>query len=137
MQLAMQTGGESAVGDQTKYVINSHARYAGLQKFDIITLEGVCTEKWFNQTLCQVNDSVVRLGVFEGQFHWHSHEYEDEFFFVVSGRFYIDLKEEDRTIDLQPGQAIVIPKGVEHRTRAPRRTVVLMVEKDTVTPTGD
>jgi mannose-6-phosphate isomerase-like protein (cupin superfamily) len=122
---------------ETKYHINSHTRYGPLQKFDIITLEGACKEKWFNQTLCQVNDSVVRLGILEGQFHWHSHDKEDEFFFVVSGRLYIELREQHREIELQPGQAIVIPAQVEHRTRAPRRTVVLMVEKDTVTPTGD
>ena len=125
------------MSEQTKYVINSHVRYGPLQKFDIITLEGACREKWFNQTLCQVNDSIVRLGVLEGNFHWHNHEKEDEFFFIVSGRLYIDLKKEDRTIEMQPGQAIVIPSGVIHRSRAPRRTVVLLVETDTVTPTGD
>jgi len=125
------------MSEQTKYVINSHVRYGPLQKIDIITLEKACSEKWFNQTLCQINDSVVRLGIMEGNFHWHSHAKEDEFFFIVSGRLYIDLKEEDRTIDLKPGQAIVVPSRVVHRPRAPKRTVVLMVEADTVAPTGD
>ena len=46
-----------------------------------------CTDQWYNQTLCQVNDSVVRLGVVQGEYHWHKHDDDDEFFYVVSGRF--------------------------------------------------
>ena len=94
-----------------------------------------CTEKWFNQTLCKVNDSVVRVGIVEGDYHWHKHDDEDEFFFVVSGRWLIDL--EDRTVDLGPGQGYVVPKGVPHRPRAPERTVILMVEGAGIVPTGD
>jgi mannose-6-phosphate isomerase-like protein (cupin superfamily) len=82
-----------------------------------------------------VNDCVVRLGVVQGEFHWHKHDNEDEFFFVVDGRLIIDL--EDRSIELRPNQGFTIPKGVVHRTRAPVRTAMLMVEGRTVTPTGD
>src|SRR6476619_4237418 len=90
---------------------------------------------WYNQTLCAVNESVVRLGVLQGEYHWHHHERDDEFFYVVSGRFLIDL--EDRTVDLGPGQAVVVPKGVRHRPRAPEPTVILMVEGAGIIPTGD
>jgi mannose-6-phosphate isomerase-like protein (cupin superfamily) len=93
------------------------------------------TDKWYNQTLCKVNDSVVRLGVMQGEYHWHKHESDDEFFFVLEGRFIIDL--EDRSVDLQRHQGFVVPKGVIHRTRAPERAVILMVETADIIPTGD
>lgn len=90
---------------------------------------------WYNQTLCRVNDCVVRLGVMQGQFHWHKHDKEDEFFYVVEGRFVIEL--EGRTVELGPKQGFTVPKGVMHRTGAPARTVILMIEGAEVKPTGD
>ena len=98
-------------------------------------LVAACADRWYNQTLCRVNDSVVRLGVVEGEYHWHRHDGDDEFFYVVEGRFIIDL--EGRAVELAPGQGFVVPQGVMHRTRAPVRTVVLMVEGAGVVPTGD
>lgn len=90
---------------------------------------------WWNKTLTEVNDSVVRLGVIEGDFHWHKHDREDEFFLVLSGRLLIDL--EDRTLELAPHQGATIGRGVLHRPRAPEKTVILMVESSTIAPTGD
>jgi mannose-6-phosphate isomerase-like protein (cupin superfamily) len=90
---------------------------------------------WFNQTLCQVNASVVRVGVIQGEYHWHKHDNEDEFFYVLDGRLIIDL--EGRTVELEPRQGFVVPKGVLHRTRSPERTVILMVENAGIVPTGD
>jgi mannose-6-phosphate isomerase-like protein (cupin superfamily) len=109
-------------------------RFGALEKIDVPALVDACTHPWWNQTLCQVNDSVVRLGVVKGEYHWHHHETEDEFFYVIEGRFLIDL--EDRTIELGPRQGVVVPKGVRHRPRAPERTVVLMMEPATIVPTG-
>lgn len=106
-----------------------------LEVIDIQALAGSITHKWFNQTLCRVNDSVVRVGVIEGEYHWHKHDNDDEFFYVVDGRLLIDL--EGRTVDLEPRQGFVVPKGVVHRTRAPHRTVILMVENRGIIPTGD
>jgi len=106
-----------------------------LEVIDVPALVEACKVPWYNQTLCQANESVVRLGVVQGEYHWHKHDDEDEFFYVVSGRFLIDLR--DRTIDLEPGKGVVIPKGVEHRPRAPERTVILMVEGAGIVPTGD
>ena len=91
--------------------------------------------KWFNQTLCKVNDSVVRVGIIEGEYHWHKHDADDEFFLTMEGQLLIDL--EDKTIELNPGHAFVIPRGVVHRTRAPKRTVILMVENAGIVPTGN
>lgn len=93
-----------------------------------------CAYKWYNQTLCQVNGSVVRLGVVEGEYHWHKHDDDDEFFYVVEGQLLIDL--DDKTVALQPRQGFVVPKGVIHRTRAAERTVILMVENAGIVPTG-
>ena len=105
-----------------------------LEVIDEKALSNACTYKWFNQTLCRVNESVVRLGVVEGEYHWHKHENDDEFFYVIEGELFIDL--EYRTIKLLPRQGFVVPKGVLHRTRAPQRTVMLMVENMGITPTG-
>jgi mannose-6-phosphate isomerase-like protein (cupin superfamily) len=117
------------------YETRLNIEYQPLEIIDEKALADATTYKWFNQTLCQVNDSVVRLGVIEGEYHWHKHDAEDEFFYVVEGKLLIDL--EGRTVELEPRQGFVVPKGVLHRTRAPRRTVILMVENATVTPTGN
>jgi hypothetical protein len=108
------------------------------QALDVVDVGGIverCTDRWFNQTLCKVNDSVVRLGIVQGEYHWHQHDDLDEFFYVVEGRFLIDL--EDRTVELGPRQGFVVPKRVQHRPRAPERTVILMVEGEGIVPTGD
>jgi mannose-6-phosphate isomerase-like protein (cupin superfamily) len=117
------------------YETRLNIEYQPLEIIDEKALSDATTYKWFNQTLCQVNDSVVRLGVIEGEYHWHKHDAEDEFFYVVEGKLLIDL--EGRSVELEPRQGFVVPKGVLHRTRAPRRTVILMVENATVTPTGN
>jgi mannose-6-phosphate isomerase-like protein (cupin superfamily) len=105
-----------------------------LEVIDVKALADACTYKWFNQSLCEVNGSVVRLGVLEGEYHWHQHTEDDEFFYVVEGKLLIDL--EGRMVELGPRQGFVVPKGTMHRTRAPQRTVVLMVENAGIIPTG-
>jgi len=106
-----------------------------LELIDEKVLADAATHKWYNQTLCQVNGSVVRLGVIEGEYHWHKHDADDEFFYVVEGKLLIDL--EGRTVELAPRQGFVVSKGVMHRTRAPQRTIILMVENAGIVPTGD
>jgi mannose-6-phosphate isomerase-like protein (cupin superfamily) len=117
------------------YAINLDTRFGPLEQIDVQALADACTDAWYNQTLCQVNDCVVRLGVMQGEFHWHKHEKEDEFFYVVDGRFVIEL--EGRTVTLTPRQGLMVPKGVLHRTSAPERTIILMIEGARVKPTGD
>ena len=121
--------------DVYSYATHLDIKFPPLATVDVPTLVRACTDRWYNQTLCQVNDSVVRLGVMQGEYHWHKHDRDDEFFFVLEGHFIIDL--EDSSIDLQPWQGYVVPKGVVHRTRAPDRAVILMVENATIVPTGD
>ena len=119
----------------TSYAIHTDLRYGPLEVVEAARLAEECGEKWWNQSLCQVNDCVTRVGVFHGEFHWHKHDREDEFFFVLEGVLLLDL--EDRTVELSRHQGFLVPRGVVHRTRAPERTVVLMIEAATVTPTGD
>ena len=118
------------------YVNHMDILYPALQLIDIQSLVDQCTDQWYNQTLCQVNDSVVRLGILHGEYHWHKHDREDEFFFTLDGTLLIDL-EGDQSIKLQHHQGYVVPKGVVHRTRAPEKTVVLMIETARIIPTGD
>jgi mannose-6-phosphate isomerase-like protein (cupin superfamily) len=106
-----------------------------MELIDIPAIVRECKDKWFNQTLTEVNDSVVRIGIVEGEYHWHKHENDDEFFFVLEGQLLIDL--EDRTIKLNPNQGVTISKGVMHRPRAPQKTVMLIVETRTIQPTGN
>jgi mannose-6-phosphate isomerase-like protein (cupin superfamily) len=122
------------MGSQAPYSINLNARFGPLELIDVASLAESCRDRWYNQTLCQVNDCVVRLGVVQGEFHWHKHDKEDEFFYVVEGRFLIDLQ--GRTVELTPQQGFTVPRGVPHRTRAPERTVILMIEGAGVIPTG-
>jgi mannose-6-phosphate isomerase-like protein (cupin superfamily) len=117
------------------YVTKLDVKYGHLDLIDIPAMVSECKDKWFNQTLTQVNDSVVRMGIVEGDYHWHKHDNDDEFFFVLAGQLLIDL--EDRIIVLNPNQGVTIPKGVMHRPHAPKKTVMLMVETKTIQPTGD
>jgi mannose-6-phosphate isomerase-like protein (cupin superfamily) len=119
----------------TEYSIHTNIKYKPLEHEDIGRLADECRDLWWNQSLTKVNDCVIRLGVFEGEFHWHKHDAEDEFFFVIEGKLFLDL--EGRTEELLPRQGIMVPRRVLHRTRAPKRTVVLMVEAAEVKPTGD
>ena len=118
------------------YDIHMDVKYKPLELVDAGKLADDCREKWWNQSLCLVNDCVTRLGVFEGEFHWHKHDREDEFFFVLEGNLFLDI-EGRPTASLRARQGLMVPRGVVHRTRAPKRTVVLMMEAATVVPTGD
>jgi mannose-6-phosphate isomerase-like protein (cupin superfamily) len=123
------------MGKDYPYTTKLDIKYAPLQVVDIPAMVRENKERWFNQSLTRVNDSVVRIGIVQGEYHWHKHSNDDEFFCVLEGQLLVDL--EDRTIALNPHQGLTIPKGVVHRTRAPQKTVMLMVETSSIEPTGD
>jgi mannose-6-phosphate isomerase-like protein (cupin superfamily) len=123
------------MSQQPNYNINLDVKYDHLELIDVPEIVKNNKEKWFNQTLTEVNGSVVRIGIVEGEFHWHKHASDDEFFFVLEGKLYIDL--EGGTIELAQNQGVTISKGVMHRPRAPQKTVMLMVETSAIKPTGD
>jgi mannose-6-phosphate isomerase-like protein (cupin superfamily) len=133
------------MGTEFPYLTILESKFKPLELIDEKQMADAAPPPWYNETLADVNDSVVRLGVVKGEYHWHSHQQEDEFFYVVEGRLLIDLvdpedattsEDNPRTIELRPRQGVVIPKGVVHRPRAPERTVILMVETNTIMPTG-
>jgi len=123
------------MNDNTKYSIDLEVKFGPLEIIDVPKLIEKSTKKWQNMSLCTVNNSIIRLAVIEGEFHWHKHNKEDEFFYVIDGLLLIDL--EDKLIELKPKQGFTVPKGTLHRTRAPTRTSVLVIEECTVKPTGD
>jgi len=128
--------------DQFNYTTKLDIKFKHFELIDIPQMVNEVKDKWFNQTLTEVNGSVVRVGIVEGEYHWHKHENDDEFFFVLAGKLFIDLQEsvssgEDKTIELNPGQGVTVTRNVMHRTRAPQKTVMLMVENKGIIPTGD
>jgi Mannose-6-phosphate isomerase len=126
---------EIPMTEEFPYVTNLDVKFKHFERIDVPTIVEECKDKWFNQSLTEVNDSVIRIGIVEGEYHWHKHDHDDEFFFVLEGQLLIDL--EGRTIELNPNQGVTISKGVLHRPRAPRKTVMLMVETSTIQPTGN
>jgi mannose-6-phosphate isomerase-like protein (cupin superfamily) len=129
------TAAEQAASYADRYVTRLNVLFPQPALVDVPPLVNAVGDEWYNQTLCQVNGSVVRLGVMRGEYHWHKHDNDDEFFFCLAGQFLVDL--EERTVTLNPQQGFVVPKGVVHRTRAPERAVILMVENAGIVPTGD
>ncbi len=120
---------------QYEYVTKLDVRFKHFEKIDVPAIVREVKDKWYNETLTKVNDSVVRVGIVQGEYHWHKHDKDDEFFYVVEGKLFVDL--EDRSIELNPGQGVSVSRGVVHRTRAPQKTVMLMVETSEIRPTGD
>ena len=118
------------------YVNHMNILHKPLELIDIPSLVKACKDKWYNQTLCQVNDSVVRLGILQGEYHWHKHDVEDELFFTLEGKLIVDI-ENGESIELKQQQGYVVPKGVVHRTRAPEKTIILMIESAGIIPTGN
>jgi len=121
--------------EKMNYNIDLNTKFQHLELIDVNAIVNATTEKWSNRTLTEVNNSVVRLGIVEGEFHWHKHDNDDEFFFVLQGQLLIDI--EGSTIELNANQGVTISKGVMHRPRAPIKTVMLMVETNAIVPTGD
>lgn len=119
----------------SKYNTRLNIQYEALEIIDVPEIVNHCKDKWFNQTLTKVNDSVMRVGIVEGEYHWHKHDLEDEFFFVLDGILFVDI--EGKTFELNKWQGITIPKGILHRTRAEQRAVMLMLETADIIPTGD
>lgn len=118
-----------------KYDIVTQPVFAPLEKVSIEAVKKMSDHHWFNRTLSGVNDSLVRVGVFNGDFHWHAHEKEDEFFLVLEGEFHIDI-EGKGSVELKKHEGIMVPRGVRHRPHSAKGATVLMVEQNSIVPTG-
>lgn len=92
-------------------------------------------EHWSPKVVADLNGQQVKLVKFRGEFVWHRHEHEDELFLVVHGRFRMEFR--DRTVDLEAGEFLVVPRGVEHRPVADDEVHVLLFEPATTLNTGD
>ena len=123
------------IENEYPYATHLNIYYKPLELIDVPALVAACTDRWYNQTLCRINDSVVRLGVVQGEYHWHKHDNDDELFYVVSGKLFVDT--EQGNFELGPNEGVTVPKGVMHRTRAPEQVVMLMVENAGIQPAGD
>lgn len=93
------------------------------------------TQHWSPKIVGEVNESYVKLVKFKGEFVWHHHEREDELFLVVKGRFTIKVREKDLEVD--EGEFIIIPRGVEHKPVAEEECCVLLLEPKTTLNTGN
>jgi mannose-6-phosphate isomerase-like protein (cupin superfamily) len=120
----------------SEYSIHYEPAFSALQTIDVQGLIDEVDQPWYNQTLVQVGDVLVRLGVMQGEFHWHKHDDQDEFFFVIEGQLRVEL-EDAITVELGPRQGFTVPAGMLHRPVAPVRSAVLMIEKAGVVATGD
>lgn len=120
---------------QQDYKLQMDIKYDYLEKIKVSEIVENCSDKWFNQTLCKVNSSVLRLGIFEGEFHMHKHDNDDEVFFVLNGS--IILETENGNFELRENEGICVPKGVLHRPIAQNKAIVLMIENDGIKPLGD
>ena len=121
--------------DKPNYNFNMDLKYDYLQKISVPEIVENNKEKWMNQSLCKVNDSVLRLGIFEGEFHWHKHDDDDEAFFILNGS--LEIETEKGNFHLNEQEGVCIPKGVQHRPIAKKKTIVLMVENLGIKPAGD
>ncbi len=106
-------------------------RYPALEVVDLFAEGAAVTERYRNMVINRVNDSCLRLAVFEEVYRWHFHPTSDELFLVVEGLLVIEFEngEAGRELQLRPWQCVTIPAMTRHRTRAVGRTVNLCFEK--------
>lgn len=99
------------------------------QKFTLFT------ECWSPKIVGDLNDSYVKVAKFKGEFTWHKHDSEDEFFYVVNGSVTIQLRDKD--VVLNPGEFLIVPKGVEHCPKADEEAHIMLLEPKSTLNTGD
>jgi mannose-6-phosphate isomerase-like protein (cupin superfamily) len=118
------------------YTIRDEPLFGALQTIDLPDLIDQVEEAWYNQALIRVDDVMVRLAVVQGEFHWHTHDNQDEFFLVLDGKLRVEV-EAAEPVELQPKQAFTVPAGMRHRSAAPVRSSVLIIERVGTLPAGD
>jgi mannose-6-phosphate isomerase-like protein (cupin superfamily) len=106
-----------------------------LEKVDLEQKLSLFDEPWQPKIVAELNDAYVKVVKLEGEFVWHHHDDEDELFWVVSGRLRMELR--DGAVVLEPGELLVVPKGVEHRPVAEGETHVVLIEPKTTLNTGN
>jgi mannose-6-phosphate isomerase-like protein (cupin superfamily) len=92
------------------------------------------TEHWSPRVVAELDDSFVKVAKVQGSLTWHSHDNEDELFYILKGSLRIEM--EDRTVELRQGEAFVVPKGVRHNPIAEQECHVMLIERKTTLHTG-
>ena len=121
------------MNNQNKYSIDLDVKFGSLEIIDIPQLICECDKEWQNISLCNINESVIRLAVVEGEFHWHKHENEDEFFFVIEGLFrcyYIIKGKEITTEFLLPNS--IVAGMLSFLANEPQRENIVALEKSKI-----
>ena len=112
-----------------------------MDKINLVQKLTLINEHWKPHIVGELNGQQVKLVKFEGPFTWHHHENEDELFLVVKGRFRMDYRddggESERSMWLEPGELVIVPRGVEHRPVADEESHVLLFEPATTLNTGN
>jgi mannose-6-phosphate isomerase-like protein (cupin superfamily) len=106
-----------------------------VEKIDLDEKFGQFAERWSPKIVGRLNDTHVKVVKLQGEFVWHHHEVEDELFLVVRGAMRLHLR--DRTIDLAPGQMVIVPAGVEHMPACDEETWVVLIEPVGTLNTGN
>lgn len=106
-----------------------------MDKVSLAEKLALITEHWRPKVVGELNGQEVKLAKFRGAFVWHTHEREDEMFLGVRGRFRVEFR--DRVVEIGPGELVIVPHGVEHRTVAEEEAEVLIFEPAAVRNTGD
>lgn len=106
-----------------------------MNKIDVAGKLAAIDQHWDPRIVAELNGQKVMLAKLQGEFVWHSHEHEDELFFVLYGELQIEFR--DRTETLNPGEMLVVPRGVEHRPVAREEVHVMLFEPLSTVNTGD
>jgi len=106
-----------------------------MEKVNLNEKFGLFTEQWSPKIVAELNGQHVKLAKLEGEFEWHHHENEDELFFVLKGKLLVHFR--DKTIELEPGEMLVIPKGIEHKPEAHEEVHLAIFEPVGTVNTGE
>jgi len=106
-----------------------------IEKVSLAEKLALVTEHWRPKIVAELNGQEVKVVKFQGAFVWHHHDAEDELFLGVRGRFRVEFR--DRVVEIGPGEFIVVPRGVEHRTVADEEAEVVIFEPAATRNTGN
>ncbi len=106
-----------------------------ITKVNLVDKLSTFSEYWSPKNIGALNHQLVKVAKFKGEFVMHKHEQEDEFFYVIAGELFIELKE--KTLRLKEGEFVVIPKGVDHKPYAPEEVHVMLFEPASTLNTGN
>jgi len=106
-----------------------------MEKINIAQKFGLFDEQWTPKIIASLNGQDVKLARLEGEFVWHSHDLEDELFYVVKGELILEMH--DNTVILKAGEMFVVPRGVEHKPIAEKEVLVMLFEPSDIKHTGN